>query len=348
MPGLFNDPSNNPLNARSAGAAKESPRMSRRLPLVLALSLLSLALAGCIQGPAEEDAGANETTPGATLSSRDAGGDARMSAREEKSESAGSCSKGYCIEQTVKVTGALQDLALLEVDLSTLNGGVKVTAGAEGQWSMVAKLTSKASSREAAEAAMRDLRFVWSHEDGGSHLLDAKATFEGRHNGVDRGADISVVMPRSLVLRLVAETTNGGVDVKGVRTDGLSAGTTNGGVDVDADVTQVDLGTTNGGIDARLRPTASGRIRLGTTNGGIQVAFPEDAQHGYDLDAGTTNGDVSIRMRDGDVGPCPEGSQYYTPPCDHRTFKTRNYDQRAIRSQVELGTTNGRIEAASA
>lgn len=318
--------------------------MSRRLPFLLALSLLSLAFAGCIEAPFGDkdlDATGNATT-------REVGGDARMSAREEKRESAGSCSRGYCIEQTVKVTGAIQDIPLLEASLSTLNGGVKVTAGPEGQWSMDAKLTSKASSKEAAEAAMRDLVFTWSHEAGGEHLLDAKADFRGRHDGVERGADISVVMPRSLVLRLVAETTNGGVAVSGVRTDGLSAETTNGGIDVDASVTQVSLGTTNGAIEARLSPTGSGRIHAETTNGGIALSLPEDEAHGYDLEGGTTNGEVSIKLRDGEVGPCPEGSQYYTPPCNHRTFKTKGYDQRSIRAQVNLETTNGGIDVASA
>jgi hypothetical protein len=320
--------------------------MSRRLPLVLALSLLSLAFAGCIEAPfgdreSDPDASANTTA-------REVGGDSRMSAREEKSEDAGSCSKGWCIEQVVKVAGAIQGVPMLEVDLSTLNGGVKVTGGAEGQWSMVATLTSKASSRSEAEAGMRDLDFIWSHQSGESHFLDAKADFKGRHNDVQRGAEIVVVMPRSLLLRLVAETTNGGVTVSGVRTDGLSAGTTNGGIDVDADVTQVNLGTTNGGIEAKLRPTASGRVNLGTTNGRIDLTLPEGEERGYDLEAGTTNGEVSIQLRDGEVGPCPQGSQYYTPPCNHRTFRTYDYDHRNVRSQVMLGSTNGGITVEAA
>ena len=317
--------------------------MSRPLPILLAATFLSLALAGCLQVPGMDGPDANSSSE-ATSSTRDAGGDARMSATEAKREEAGTCSRGWCITRTVTVTGALADLDLLEVDLGTLNGGIKVTGGAEGSWRMVATLTTKASSRAAAEAADRDLTFAWSHMDGGSHFLEGKAEFEGRHNDVQRGADIEVVMPRSLVLRLVADTTNGGVTVSGVRTDGLSADTTNGGITVDADVTQVTLDTTNGGIDAKLRPTASGRITLDTTNGRIGLVLPEGETLGYDLEGSTTNGEVEIGLRDGTVGPCPEGGQYYTPPCNHRTFRTKDYESRAIRSQVQLGSTNGGVE----
>ena len=316
--------------------------MSRPLPLLLAATFLSLALAGCIQVPGMDgEAGASTRM---SADARDAGGDAKMDAREEKREEAGACSRGWCITQTVRAGGAISDLPLLEVDLGTLNGGIQVTGGPEGSWRMVATLTTKASSREAAEAAMRDLTFAWAHHDGGSHFLEAKAEFRGRHEDVQRGADIEVVLPRSLVLRLVADTTNGGISVRGVRTDGLSADTTNGGVTVDADVTQVDLGTTNGGIEANLRPTASGRITLDTTNGRVALTLPEGETLGYDLEGSTTNGEVDVSLRDGTVGPCPQGSQYYTPPCNHRTFKTRDYESRAIRSQVQVGSTNGGID----
>lgn len=321
--------------------------MSRRLPLVLAVSLLSLAFAGCIEVPGVGGV-SSEETPGAALGTRDVGGDAHMTAREETKESSGPCREGHCITRTVRVTGSINDLSLLEVDLATLNGGIRLTGGAEGSWSMLATLTSKAGSEGAARAGMDDIRFTWAHQDGSNHFLEAKAKFEGRHSGVNRGADLEVVMPRSLLLRVVAGTTNGGVTVSGVRTDGLSAGTTNGGIEVDADVTQVHLGTTNGGIDASLRPTAPGRIEVGTTNGRVEVRLPEDASRGYDLEAGTTNGEVRIQMRDGTVGPCPEGSQYYTPPCNHRTFKTKDYESRTIRSQVQLGSTNGGITVESA
>src|SRR5581483_8108483 len=101
---------------------------------------------------------------------------------------------------------------------------------------------------------------------------------------------------------------------------GLSAQSTNGAVSINADVTQVSLETTNGQIDATLRPTASGRIG-----------------------AETTNGLVEIGLKDGDLGPCPQGSQYYTPPCNERTFKTHGFDQRAIQEIVSATGTNGRI-----
>jgi len=127
------------------------------------------------------------------------------------------------------------------------------------------------------------------------------------------------------------------------KTDGLSASSTNGKIEVDASVTQVSLSTTNGQIAGKLRPSASGRIKAETTNGQVSLTLPEDAQHGYDVLGKTTNGVVQIELKDGQLGPCPQGSQYYTPPCNERSFKTTSYDARAIQSQVTAEGTNGQI-----
>ena len=318
-----------------------------RVPVLLTLALLAApALAGCIQVPSDPDAQDFDQAPVDTT-----GGS--MTAREEKKEDSGVCTDGgtaagFCATRVVTVEGTISGISLLEVDLATVNGGITVRPSDGNEWTLVATLKASGSSVDDAKRRLETIVFTWSHQVGDSHFLDAEATMEGRNENYQRSASIEVTMPRAVALRLTAGTTNGGVTVKDVRTDGLHAGTTNGGIDVDASVTQVDLGTTNGGIDAKLKPTGSGRIHLGTTNGRIELSLPEDAERGYDLDASTTNGDVSITLRDGEVGPCPEGSEYYTPPCNHRTFKTTDYGSRAIRSSVQLGTTNGGIDVGPA
>lgn len=325
--------------------------MRARPVLILAVSLVSLALAGCIEIPGAGTSDVNDTSPsGGAATTKVHSASGPMTATERREDATSGCGggSGACALRRVTVTGDVTSLQSLEVELRTVNGQVKLVGGEGTAWRMVATLSARGGSQEQAQRALEDLRFTWDHEEGGQHFLEAVARFEGRHPDVSRSASIEVTLPRSLLLRVVADTTNGGIDVSGVRTDGLAADTTNGGIRVDAEVAQVDLSTTNGDVEAWLRPTASGRISLETTNGGISLEVPEDAQRGYDLEGSTTNGVVEIRLRDGTLGPCPQGSQYYTPPCNHRTFKTGGYDARAVKSQVTLETTNGGVTVSPA
>jgi DUF4097 and DUF4098 domain-containing protein YvlB len=230
----------------------------------------------------------------------------------------------------------------MDVDLKAVNGHVSVKQGGSGSWSLKAVLKAHGATQEEANANLEHVVFSWRHTDGSSHFVQAEAREDGSNCRCNAQGDIDVTLPTGLVMVVTAETTNGAVGVQG-RTDGLSVQTVNGAVNVDADVTQVSLETTNGQIQATLRPTASGRISATTTNGQVALSLPEDAQRGYDVSGRTTNGQVSIQLKDGDLGPCPSGSQYYTPPCNERSFKTHGYDQRAIRSQVSATGTNGQI-----
>lgn len=317
----------------------------RRTVLLVLFSLSSLALAGCIDVPGSDNdaraAGNPSPTPGGS-----------MSGTEDREETAGPCTNGnlgFCATRVITVTGSISGLDTLEVDLGTFNGFVKVKTGSAGSWGLVATLSARGATPDEARAGVEDIEFAWSHESAAGHFLLAEASYEGRgDDNKDRQADLEVTMPPEMALRLVASTINGQVSVKDVKTDGLSASTTNGAIKVDATVTQVDLQTVNGQVDAKLTPAGSGRIKASSVNGQVSLRVPEGAQHGYDLRGTTTNGQVDIDLQDGDVGPCPKGSQYYTPPCNERTFKTRNFDGRAIRSHVTLSTVNGGVEAGPA
>lgn len=299
--------------------------------LVIALLLALPALAGCIQPPG----GAAEaaTVP---ADARDVDSTSEMSARETVEESVGACvdrNEPYCATKRVVVAGDLT-LDSLPITLSTVNGHVEVAAGSDTRWSLEATLRAHGDTEAAAKRALRNLAFSWSHRSGDAHGLDAKARLLTNSARDGESASLRVVVPANLLVELNAGTTNGGITVEGLRTDGLSAKTTNGGITLRATVTNVLADTTNGRIDAELTPTRSGRLMLDTTNGGIELRLPESEARGYDVHADTTNGRATIELRDGTVSG--------TEP-DEKRFRTTGYDSRAIRTTVSADTTNGSI-----
>ncbi|MEA3200654.1 MAG: hypothetical protein QOE90_2082 [Thermoplasmata archaeon] len=309
--------------------------MTRLVPV--ALVLLALA-AGCIQpsNPADPS-----SPPPATHNS---GGNMTASAQTANQSCTGNGGSGsaYCAGRRVSVAGDLSGVDKMDVDLKSFNGHVHVRQGAAGSWSLVADIKAYGASQDEANANLDHVIYDWRHTDGSSHFVQAEAKKDGNDCCKDAQADLDVTLPPGITLVVTLATTNGEVSVDG-KTDGLSVETVNGPLNVHADVTQVSLQTVNGQIQASLRPTASGRISATTVNGQVSLSLPEDAQHGYDVTGKTTNGQVSISLRDGDLGPCPQGSQYYTPPCNERSFKTHGYDQRAIQTMVTAQATNGQV-----
>lgn len=315
-------------------------------PRLVALTLFALlAVAGCL-APQVQDANSTPSSASSPASSTPSGS-ASMTASEVRSNE--SCSgqnsgnQAYCAAKKVRVDGAISGISRLDVDLHTVNGGVAIKNGDAGSWNLVATLKAYGSSPEEAQANLAKIRYTWSHVDGSTHQVHANADFSALNDcRCSPQASIETTLPAAVTKVVSAETTNGAISVAG-KTDGLSASTTNGQISVDADVTQVQLQTTNGQITANLRPSASGRIHAATTNGQVVLELPEGESTGYDVHGKTTNGVVEIDLKDGDLGPCPQGSQYYTPPCTERSFKTHGYDARAVRTQVAADATNGQI-----
>lgn len=311
---------------------------------ILAILTVSLLTAGCLTLPEDpRDAQAPVST-----------GDGRgtMTGTETQSNTTGLCSQdlfnngegNFCATRTITVTGATSGLDALDVNVESFNGPVLVEDSSEGAWGFTAVLVGRGETEAEAQSRLQSIEFTWTHERAGAHVLDVVAKKERDTEG--RSADIHVRLPRSILLSLTAATINGKVTAQDVRTSGLALGTTNGDLIADAEVMSAQLGTTNGDVQAKLRPIGSGRINAGTTNGGISLTLPEGDAYGYKMQAATTNGDVDITMRDGTVGPCPEGSQYYTPPCNSRTFETSGFSSRTYQTYLEAGSTNGGISIA--
>lgn len=309
-----------------------------KTPTFALLLTLGLLAAGCIAPP-------DGQSPGGARAPN-AGGS--MTAKETREDAVALCTDGlalgvgrFCATRTVRVEGDLSGLGHMEVDLATFNGNVDLADHEEGGWSLVATLRARGATEADAKANLEKIRFTWSHESGGTHFVAAKAESPRETDG-GYAASLAAALPRSVVLVVTAATSNGNVAVKNVATDGLSAQTSNGAVEVDATVTQVDLRTSNGRIGGKLVPTGSGRVSAATSNGAIELAFPEDARHGYDLDAQTSNGKVTVNLRDGETTRKGPSNPYYDPQNDAR-FTTHGYASRAIQSSVTLTTSNGAI-----
>lgn len=307
--------------------------------ILLALVALTV-LPGCLTLPAD--------SPTRDLPPVE-GGSGAMSARESMEETSGLCTDEvgvggngrFCASRTIRVSGTMSGLRALEVNLDSFNGDVAVSDSPEGAWGFVAVLSARADTEAEAKARLETIEFSWAHERAGAHMLEVIARKE--RDASNLAADISAELPRSLLLRLAASTTNGDVSAKGIRADGLSLRTTNGDAVADAETAQVELATTNGDVEARLRPIESGRARLATTNGEVRLVVPEGARYGYEFEGSTTNGEVEIGLTDGEKGECPRGSEYYTPPCNRREFTTSGFSSREVRTSVTAASTNGDV-----
>lgn len=307
---------------------------------VPALFAIALLAAGCI-APPDGDASVTRTPS--------AGGE--MTATEKQDEAVALCQAGldlpsngarYCAERTLTIGGSLTGIDAMDVDLETFNGGVDVSSAPEGTWSLKVVLRARGDTEAEARQGLDRISFTWSHVDAGVHALVAKAKPPREdHNGLS--AQLSAALPRSTILALSAQSSNGNVKVEDLRTEGLFLQTSNGNVDVKADVTHVALGTSNGNVDARLTPTDSGSVDIGTSNGKVLVTLPESSRVGYDVDAVTSNGKVTISLRDGETTRKGASNPYYDPQNDGR-FTTHGFEDRDVRSFLVIASSNGAID----
>lgn len=304
----------------------------------------ALALAGCIALPEDP----NDLPP------RDPATGGSMTASETTTEKSELCTQDlglaagdrFCAERLVTVTGTVSGFDRLDVDLETFNGAVKIGPSSGDAWGFVATLRARGATASEAMAKVEDIAFAWAHEGAGGHFVEVVAEHDGDTEG--RSVAIELTMPRALAMRLSATTSNGEIHVEDARTDGLALTTSNGKVTARADVTQVAIVSSNGALDAQLRPIGDGRWSLVTSNGAIALEVPEGGSYGYSMDGTTSNGEVDYALRDGAKGDCPQGSQYYTPPCNHRTFETRSFRAREHAAYVSMITSNGKISVAPA
>ncbi|MBB5931485.1 DUF4097 family beta strand repeat-containing protein [Streptomyces echinatus] len=90
-------------------------------------------------------------------------------------------------------------------------------------------------------------------------------------------------------------TSNGAVDVKGVKGGGIDTQTSNGEVTIRTAVPQnIRARTTNGGLTVTA-PPAGYRVSANNSHGDKHVAFENDPSGRFRLDLSTTNGDLTVK-----------------------------------------------------
>lgn len=308
----------------------------RPLGAIAVMSLL--ALAGCIQLPDDpnEEIERQPSTGGTMTAS-----ETTTNTTEVCTSDIGPIADRFCAERVVKVTGTLAGFDRLDVALETFNGAITIGQSSGDAWGFTATLRARGATAAEAMAKLDDIDFSWAHEDASGHFVEVIAEHDGSSDSRSVALDLS--MPRSVLMRISAATSNGGVTLDGGRTDGLALTTSNGKIVAKGDATQVALTTSNGEIDAALRPIGDGRWALTTSNGEIALKVPEGDAYGYSIQGQTSNGEVDYTLRDGEKGACPQGSQYYTPPCNVRSFESSGFRGRDHQVYASLTTSNGEI-----
>ena len=313
------------------------PERIQTHPTLFVLAIL--AIAGCIEVPASE----RETFSAAAVPDDRVDG---MTAEETKEDSIVACNPGStldlppgtCAQRILAVEGRI-GVDRLPVQLVTNNGGFIVRAGEGDAWSLLATIVVRGPTEDMARDGL-DTAWEWGHEAEGGHAVYARPVPLAEGVPGLRALSTSVVsatyeltLPSWIVLDVQGLTTNGEALVDGFEMGEVDIETTNGEIALAGAASDVRLATSNGEIVARLTPTARGSWSFSTTNGEILLGVPEGRSYGYDVAARTQNGDVEILLEDGQVVETEDGA----------TFRTDGYDDRALRTSVELQTSNGEI-----
>ncbi len=182
------------------------------------------------------------------------------------------------------------------VEVSNVNGSIKVESWDKNQVSLEVTKTVRASDSEQADEYFADLRVEIK---SGDDFLQVKTRyphdwgggfFDWIFHGGSRYGGVEYVLKVPSTVRLNVGSTNGSINVREV-VGKVRAHSTNGRITLEEVGGVVSGSTTNGGITARISDKVELReLRLGTTNGGITVYCPEDIN--ADFYAHTTNGGI--------------------------------------------------------
>lgn len=301
--------------------------------LAPALALV-LALAGCITVP--EDPGA---TPAAAVE-REERIDG-MTASVTQTDAPVDCGGGglqlpprFCYERILVAEGQI-GVEHLPVELIGSNGEINILPSEGDAWRFTATIRVAALTEEMARDAL-DTAWTWAHEkDDGRHALVARPTPTNAPLLEPRaiGLTYTLELPTWITIDLDAETDNGRIYVDGFTMDKVDLETDNGEIGLIGKARELKAATDNGQITAYLRPLADGAFDLKTDNGQIVLSVPEGRTYGYDIEATTDNGQVVIGLDDGDRSGKDDGA----------TFRTKRFDERAIKTRISAEADNGQI-----
>jgi hypothetical protein len=174
-----------------------------------------------------------------------------------------------------------------KVEIVNINGKIQVEATDGARLEVRAERIVKARTDEAAREALPKVEIVEEASPAGVRLQ----TKIRERLGMGRQQEVRYFLkvPRGAEVRV--ETTNGGVDVQGMR-GAVVASTTNGGVVGRAIGGRVEASTTNGGVELELAAVDEGGVKIETVNGGVRLRVPQDAK--ADLTVRCVNGGIGV------------------------------------------------------
>jgi DUF4097 and DUF4098 domain-containing protein YvlB len=175
------------------------------------------------------------------------------------------------------------------VEITNVNGKIDVTPSADNTVEVVAVKQARASSPEAARAALERIEIKEETGAGGIKLETKVSRPNGlfNHGGVE--VRYTVKVPAAADVSFT--TVNGGIEVSGI-TGRVDAQTTNGGIRARDVAGPIDASTTNGGVDVDLAQVAASGVKLECTNGGIKLRLSPDAK--ATITASVTNGGIGV------------------------------------------------------
>jgi DUF4097 and DUF4098 domain-containing protein YvlB len=171
------------------------------------------------------------------------------------------------------------------VEISNVNGLIKVEPSTGNAVEIVAKKTARGGSIEDAKQALERLQIVESSGPSGVRV----ETKVQRSHGLFGSASVEYAVRVPPGTRASFSTVNGGVELRGVSGE-IKAETTNGGITAREVAGSIEASTTNGGMDIDMAQLGEGGARLECTNGGIRLRLPPDAK--ASISATVTNGGI--------------------------------------------------------
>jgi DUF4097 and DUF4098 domain-containing protein YvlB len=172
------------------------------------------------------------------------------------------------------------------VEISNVNGRIRVEPSEGNQVEIVAEKKGKGVSEETAKEAAERVE-IKDTVSGSSIRVETKTP---QVSGLFRGSTevtYSVRVPSDAEVKF--RTVNGGIELS--RLNGrITAETTNGGITARDVGGAIGASTTNGGIEVELARVAKGGVTLGCVNGGIKLRLPSDAA--ATISASVANGGI--------------------------------------------------------
>lgn len=214
------------------------------------------------------------------------------------------CTSGS-LEAETTITREYDSIDLSEIVTQAVNGNIEIRD--DQRETVHVEVTKKAASEEKLDRITLQKK---RSDDRLSLTVDTENGSFLPLNSPSSRMDLTVTVPEGV--RLIAESTNGDVDVETTGAESVSADTTNGGIMISlSEPSEVRADTTNGDVSITLPATAEPAVSFEADNSDITInGFEADSTESdseidrmigdgtHRITANTVNGDISIRGED--------------------------------------------------